>query len=169
MYLLNHFLFFLQEQEFLQKQQQELDIELKKIIQQHKHELATIERDCLNHKQQLLRGNKVGFNQVGGVCRRKADLDGPQKVPLLHPLTACSGVKGVQLLAHGSKPRSDKSTGCRGFGMGRPRVFGPAVHQAPFPSTILSTVSTALDLPSLTCQEPQRFSGIHVQPSHGSL
>lgn len=50
-------LFFLQEQEFLQKQQQELDIELKKIIQQHKHELATIERDCLNHKQQLLRGN----------------------------------------------------------------------------------------------------------------
>lgn len=53
----NHCLFFLQEQEFLQKQQQELDIELKKIIQQHKHELATIERDCLNHKQQLLRGN----------------------------------------------------------------------------------------------------------------
>lgn len=45
-----------QEQEFLQKQQQDLDTALKKIIQQHKHELATIERDCLNHKQQLLRG-----------------------------------------------------------------------------------------------------------------
>lgn len=54
-----HHLSFLQEQEFLQKQQQELDSALKKIIQQHKHELATTERDCLNHKQQLLRGNKV--------------------------------------------------------------------------------------------------------------
>lgn len=48
-----------QEQEFLQKQQQDLDIALKKIIQQHKHELATIERDCLNHKQQLLRGTNM--------------------------------------------------------------------------------------------------------------
>ncbi len=47
---------FIQEQEFLQKQQQDLDSALKKIIQQHKHELATVERDCLNHKQQLLRG-----------------------------------------------------------------------------------------------------------------
>lgn len=45
-----------QEQEFLQKQQQELDGELKIIIQQHKVEIATIERDCLNHKQQLMRG-----------------------------------------------------------------------------------------------------------------
>lgn len=45
-----------QEQEFLQKQQQELDSALKKIIQQHKLELATVERDCLSHKQQLLRG-----------------------------------------------------------------------------------------------------------------
>uniref|UniRef100_A0A8C5C0P4 non-specific serine/threonine protein kinase n=1 Tax=Gadus morhua TaxID=8049 RepID=A0A8C5C0P4_GADMO len=44
-----------EEQEFMQKQQQDLDSALKKIIQQHKHELATIERDCLNHKQQLLR------------------------------------------------------------------------------------------------------------------
>ncbi|TWW59427.1 STE20-like serine/threonine-protein kinase [Takifugu flavidus] len=50
-----------QEQEFLQKQQQELDIELKKIIQQHKHELATIERDCLNHKQQLLRAREAAM------------------------------------------------------------------------------------------------------------
>ena len=49
-----------QEQEFLQKQQQDLDTALKKIIQQHKHELATIERDCLNHKQQLLRGTQAG-------------------------------------------------------------------------------------------------------------
>ncbi|TNM85566.1 hypothetical protein fugu_007837 [Takifugu bimaculatus] len=49
------------EQEFLQKQQQELDIELKKIIQQHKHELATIERDCLNHKQQLLRAREAAM------------------------------------------------------------------------------------------------------------
>ena len=47
-----------QEQEFMQKQQQDLDSALKKIIQQHKHELATIERDCLNHKQQLLRGTR---------------------------------------------------------------------------------------------------------------
>lgn len=47
-----------QEQEFLQKQQQDLDGALKKIIQQHKLEIATIERDCLNHKQQLLRGRE---------------------------------------------------------------------------------------------------------------
>ncbi|XP_054838236.1 LOW QUALITY PROTEIN: STE20-like serine/threonine-protein kinase [Eublepharis macularius] len=44
-----------QEQEFVQKQQQELDASLKKIIQQQKTELATIERDCLNNKQQLMR------------------------------------------------------------------------------------------------------------------
>lgn len=47
-----------QEQEFLQKQQQDLDGALKKIIQQHKLEISTIERDCLNHKQQLLRGGR---------------------------------------------------------------------------------------------------------------
>ncbi|XP_071246547.1 STE20-like serine/threonine-protein kinase isoform X2 [Salvelinus alpinus] len=50
-----------EEQEFLQKQQQELDCDLKKIIQQHKHELATIERDCLNHKQQLLRAREAAM------------------------------------------------------------------------------------------------------------
>uniref|UniRef100_A0A674AQK0 non-specific serine/threonine protein kinase n=1 Tax=Salmo trutta TaxID=8032 RepID=A0A674AQK0_SALTR len=50
-----------EEQEFLQKQQQELDCALKKIIQQHKHELATIERDCLNHKQQLLRAREAAM------------------------------------------------------------------------------------------------------------
>uniref|UniRef100_A0A6Q2Z044 non-specific serine/threonine protein kinase n=1 Tax=Esox lucius TaxID=8010 RepID=A0A6Q2Z044_ESOLU len=55
------FLFPPQEQEFLQKQQQELDCALKKIIQQHKHELATIERDCLNHKQQLLRAREAAM------------------------------------------------------------------------------------------------------------
>uniref|UniRef100_A0AAR2J1H1 non-specific serine/threonine protein kinase n=1 Tax=Pygocentrus nattereri TaxID=42514 RepID=A0AAR2J1H1_PYGNA len=49
------------EQEFLQKQQQELDSALKKIIQQHKHELATVERDCLNHKQQLLRAREAAM------------------------------------------------------------------------------------------------------------
>uniref|UniRef100_A0A674D060 non-specific serine/threonine protein kinase n=1 Tax=Salmo trutta TaxID=8032 RepID=A0A674D060_SALTR len=43
------------------KQQQELDCALKKIIQQHKHELATIERDCLNHKQQLLRAREAAM------------------------------------------------------------------------------------------------------------
>lgn len=48
-----------QEQEFLQKQQQDLDGALKKIIQQHKVEIATIERDCLNHKQQLMRGIRL--------------------------------------------------------------------------------------------------------------
>uniref|UniRef100_A0A4W4H046 non-specific serine/threonine protein kinase n=1 Tax=Electrophorus electricus TaxID=8005 RepID=A0A4W4H046_ELEEL len=51
----------IQEQEFLQKQQQELDGALKKIIQQHKHELATTERDCLNHKQQLLRAREAAM------------------------------------------------------------------------------------------------------------
>lgn len=42
----------------MQKQQQELDASLKKIIQQQKTELATIERDCLNNKQQLMRGTQ---------------------------------------------------------------------------------------------------------------
>ncbi|XP_029004562.1 STE20-like kinase b isoform X2 [Betta splendens] len=50
-----------EEQEFLQKQQQDLDSALKKIIQQHKHELSTIERDCLNHKQQLLRAREAAM------------------------------------------------------------------------------------------------------------
>ncbi|XP_035812381.2 STE20-like serine/threonine-protein kinase isoform X3 [Amphiprion ocellaris] len=49
------------EQEFLQKQQQELDGALKKIIQQHKVEIATIERDCLNHKQQLMRAREAAM------------------------------------------------------------------------------------------------------------
>ncbi|KAG9350498.1 hypothetical protein JZ751_026864 [Albula glossodonta] len=49
------------EQEFLQKQQQDLDSALKKIIQQHKQELVTIERDCLNHKQQLLRAREAAM------------------------------------------------------------------------------------------------------------
>ncbi|XP_072534290.1 STE20-like serine/threonine-protein kinase isoform X2 [Salminus brasiliensis] len=49
------------EQEFLQKQQQELDAALKKIIQQHKLEIATIERDCLNHKQQLMRAREAAM------------------------------------------------------------------------------------------------------------
>lgn len=56
------FIFLSKEQEFLQKQQQELDCALKKIIQQHKRELATVERDCLNHKQQLLRGEGHCFS-----------------------------------------------------------------------------------------------------------
>ncbi|RLW02310.1 hypothetical protein DV515_00007340 [Chloebia gouldiae] len=50
-----------QEQEFVQKQQQELDASLKKIIQQQKTELATIERDCLNNKQQLMRAREAAF------------------------------------------------------------------------------------------------------------
>lgn len=50
-----------EEQEFLQKQQQELDGALKKIIQQHKCEVATVERGCLNHKQQLLRAREVAM------------------------------------------------------------------------------------------------------------
>ncbi|XP_068597850.1 STE20-like serine/threonine-protein kinase [Brachionichthys hirsutus] len=49
------------EQEFLQKQQQELDGALKKIIQQHKMEIATIERECLNHKQQLMRAREAAM------------------------------------------------------------------------------------------------------------
>ncbi|XP_041124520.1 STE20-like serine/threonine-protein kinase isoform X5 [Polyodon spathula] len=50
-----------EEQEFLQKQQQELDLALKKIIQHHKLEVATIERDCLNHKQQLMRAREAAI------------------------------------------------------------------------------------------------------------
>ncbi|KAA0717945.1 STE20-like serine/threonine-protein kinase [Triplophysa tibetana] len=49
------------EQEFLQRQQQELDGALKKIIQQHKLEIATIEKDCLNHKQQLMRAREAAM------------------------------------------------------------------------------------------------------------
>ncbi|XP_062988682.1 STE20-like serine/threonine-protein kinase isoform X2 [Elgaria multicarinata webbii] len=50
-----------QEQEFVQKQQQELDASLKKIIHQQKAELATIERDCLNNKQQLMRAREAAI------------------------------------------------------------------------------------------------------------
>ncbi|XP_075932015.1 STE20-like serine/threonine-protein kinase isoform X2 [Anarhichas minor] len=50
-----------EEQEFLQKQQQELDGALKKIIQQHKMEITTIEKDCLNHKQQLMRAREAAM------------------------------------------------------------------------------------------------------------
>ncbi|KAK3530467.1 hypothetical protein QTP86_024376, partial [Hemibagrus guttatus] len=50
-----------EEQEFLQKQQQVLDSDLKKMIQQHKRELVTVERDCLNHKQQLLRAREAAM------------------------------------------------------------------------------------------------------------
>ncbi|KAK5854134.1 hypothetical protein PBY51_015230 [Eleginops maclovinus] len=49
------------EQEFLQKQQQELDGALKKIIQQHKLEITTIEKDCLSHKQQLMRAREAAM------------------------------------------------------------------------------------------------------------
>ncbi|XP_029466171.1 STE20-like serine/threonine-protein kinase isoform X2 [Rhinatrema bivittatum] len=50
-----------EEQEFLQKQQQELDGSLKKIIYQQKTELANIERDCLNNKQQLMRAREAAI------------------------------------------------------------------------------------------------------------
>ncbi|XP_056291477.1 STE20-like serine/threonine-protein kinase isoform X3 [Pseudoliparis swirei] len=50
-----------EEQEFLQKQQHELDGALKKIIQQHKLEITTIEKDCLNHKQQLMRAREAAM------------------------------------------------------------------------------------------------------------
>ncbi|XP_078499847.1 STE20-like serine/threonine-protein kinase isoform X2 [Lissotriton helveticus] len=50
-----------EEQEFCQKQQQELDGSLKKIIYQQKNELATIERDCLNNKQQLMRAREAAI------------------------------------------------------------------------------------------------------------
>lgn len=75
---------FHQEQEFLQKQQQELDSALKKIIQQHKHELATVERDCLNHKQQLLRGNEVELINCESCLGEKPSSSRPWKVLLLH-------------------------------------------------------------------------------------
>ncbi|XP_068112819.1 STE20-like serine/threonine-protein kinase isoform X2 [Hyperolius riggenbachi] len=50
-----------EEQEFVLKQQQELDGSLKKIIHQQKMELANIERECLNHKQQLLRAREAAI------------------------------------------------------------------------------------------------------------
>ncbi|XP_048843644.1 STE20-like kinase b isoform X2 [Brienomyrus brachyistius] len=50
-----------EEQEFLQRQQQELDCALKKIIHQHKNELAAIEKECLNHKQQLMRAREAAM------------------------------------------------------------------------------------------------------------
>ncbi|NP_001166491.2 STE20-like serine/threonine-protein kinase [Cavia porcellus] len=50
-----------QEQDFVQKQQQELDGSLKKIIQQQKAELANIERECLNNKQQLMRAREAAI------------------------------------------------------------------------------------------------------------
>ncbi|KAM5140900.1 STE20-like serine/threonine-protein kinase isoform 2-T2 [Mantella aurantiaca] len=50
-----------EEQEFVMKQQQELDGSLKKIIHQQKMELANIERECLNHKQQLLRAREAAI------------------------------------------------------------------------------------------------------------
>lgn len=50
-----------QEQEFVLKQQQELDGSLKKIIHQQKMELATIERDCLSRKQQLMRAREAAI------------------------------------------------------------------------------------------------------------
>ncbi|KAM8924776.1 STE20-like serine/threonine-protein kinase [Pelodytes ibericus] len=50
-----------QEQEFVQKQQQELDGSLKKIIHQQKMELANIERECLNQKQQLMRAREAAI------------------------------------------------------------------------------------------------------------
>ncbi|XP_012294965.1 STE20-like serine/threonine-protein kinase isoform X2 [Aotus nancymaae] len=50
-----------EEQEFVQKQQQELDGFLKKIIQQQKAELANIERECLNNKQQLMRAREAAI------------------------------------------------------------------------------------------------------------
>ncbi|XP_078269406.1 STE20-like serine/threonine-protein kinase isoform X2 [Rhinoraja longicauda] len=53
-----------EEQEFLQKQQQELDGALKKIIHQHKLELATIERECLNNKQQMMRAKEAAIWEV---------------------------------------------------------------------------------------------------------
>uniref|UniRef100_A0AAY4BL10 non-specific serine/threonine protein kinase n=1 Tax=Denticeps clupeoides TaxID=299321 RepID=A0AAY4BL10_9TELE len=52
---------FSDEQEFLQRQQQELDTTLKRIIQHHKHELTTIEKDCLSHKQQLMRAREAAM------------------------------------------------------------------------------------------------------------
>ncbi|XP_061584446.1 STE20-like kinase b [Cololabis saira] len=47
-----------EEQQFLQQQQQFLDGSLKKIIQQHKLQLADEEKSCLDNKQQLLRARE---------------------------------------------------------------------------------------------------------------
>uniref|UniRef100_S4RZ30 non-specific serine/threonine protein kinase n=1 Tax=Petromyzon marinus TaxID=7757 RepID=S4RZ30_PETMA len=50
-----------EEQEFISKQQHDLDGSLKKLIQQHKQEVADVEREFLNSKQQLLREKEASI------------------------------------------------------------------------------------------------------------
>uniref|UniRef100_UPI00358E26ED STE20-like serine/threonine-protein kinase isoform X2 n=1 Tax=Myxine glutinosa TaxID=7769 RepID=UPI00358E26ED len=50
-----------EEQEFITRQQQDLDGALKKIISEHKAEIATKEKECLHNKQQLLRAREASL------------------------------------------------------------------------------------------------------------
>ncbi|CAN0091989.1 unnamed protein product [Lampetra planeri] len=50
-----------EETEFITKQQQDLDAALKKIIMEHKVEVAETEKTCLHNKQQLLRAREAGM------------------------------------------------------------------------------------------------------------
>lgn len=45
-----------QEEEFLAKQKEFLDKTVKEIINNNKREIAEMERECLNKKQELIRG-----------------------------------------------------------------------------------------------------------------
>lgn len=58
---------FFQEQEFLAKQKEDLELAMKNIIAQNKKEICDKERECLNKKQQLMRG---GWQRLQ---RRKAN------------------------------------------------------------------------------------------------
>uniref|UniRef100_A0A8C4QD19 non-specific serine/threonine protein kinase n=1 Tax=Eptatretus burgeri TaxID=7764 RepID=A0A8C4QD19_EPTBU len=50
-----------EEQEFITRQQQDLDGALKKIISEHKTEIAAKEKECLHNKQQLLRAREASL------------------------------------------------------------------------------------------------------------
>lgn len=58
---------FFQEQEFLAKQKEDLELAMKNITTQNKKEICDKERECLNKKQQLMRG---GWQRLK---RRKAN------------------------------------------------------------------------------------------------
>lgn len=48
--------FSFQEQDFLAKQKEDLELAMKNITAQNKKEICDKERECLNKKQQLMRG-----------------------------------------------------------------------------------------------------------------
>lgn len=63
-----------QEQEFVAKQAEDLDLAMKNITAQNRKEISDKERKCLNKKQHLMRGERLDPNEgeVG-----KANMEGP--------------------------------------------------------------------------------------------